>query len=384
MKNGSLQAKVGMLKKIIYSAKDSQGNDRHGYVDAHSNADALEQLAADGLSGVILHDDAAYAIARDDLLNVGEDERARLARFELKIRQRGSNVSDFLLLVVRTNKYLILTGLAVLVWGAVSGSVMAMSIGLVVALSMPALSLWNYRTVSAYDRLQRTCALGEWDQARRCIGILRPRMTQPEMAFDLDVREACMVARENGLQEALLIVEKWKDVFVSTSPGLYESRISVIYHVAGDYQGFLDTMREGCLQSVGSSSMLTDLALAEARLGDADKAAMLLARIRHEELPPHALPFVLWVQGLVACRRNEADAVGYLSAAVSSMLEFGENPAVWTSLAMCSGAYASALLASGDSEKAGLVVKDVWKILQHYADAPLLDQLAPVLPGDQD
>lgn len=368
------------MKKIIYSAKDSAGNAKHGFVEAQSNKEALAQLTGAGLSNIVLHDDAFMAFERDELANADKAELERIARFEVSVRNKGTYLQDFILEALRVNKYVVILGVLIAGWGIYDNNLSAITIGALIALSIPAISLWNYRTVSAYDKVLRTSSTGDWEDALKNIKFLRPKLTKPEMAFDLDVREACINTFTQPLPEILQSLEKWHVHFDKVSPGLYESRIAVVYHAAGDYRGFLEKMREGYMKSE-SPTMIVDLALAEARFGDPDKADLLLAKVVDEELPPHGIPFVSWAKGFVLKRRHDPAAVQYLGSAVSAMSDFSGNPAIWTSLALCTGSYAAALIDNNEVEKANVLVNNVWKILKLHGDGPLLNELSEVSPN---
>jgi hypothetical protein len=80
-------------------------------------------------------------------------------------------------------------------------------------------------------------------------------------------------------------------------------------------------------------------------------------------------------------RRGAPDAVRHLAAASRALSELGENPAVWSALAVCTGTYAAELLAQGKTQRARRIVGGVWQILQHEADAPLLAELSALAPG---
>lgn len=125
-----------------------------------------------------------------------------------------------------------------------------------------------------------------------------------------------------------------------------------------------------------SPTLIVDLAL-----GDVNKAEKLLACVRVEELPSHGLPLVDWIKGVVAKRKQDPHAPKHLEAAVSGMLQFGENPAIWTSLAVCVGCYAASLPEPDATEKAQSLLASVAKILKVHGDNPLLAELTEKYPN---
>ena len=362
------------MKKLLYSGIAHDKNIENGFVEAENNKEALRKLREKGLDGIRLYDDAVTAIQRNDLGRFGDNEIEKVAEFEIKLRNN-PGVITFLKQVLRANSLLIGIGVGVLCWAGYAESYIGFIMGLVFVLSMPIWSLWNYRHVKNYNRLQTTIALGQWNDALVLIDKLRNHMQLPEMAFDLAIWEACIVARKHTLDAGLKVVEEWRDVFEEDSPGLFESRIAVIHHSCGDYDGFLKNIREAHFKSPESSLLTLDLALAEARLGSADKASDLLTEVREEELPPHGIPFINWAKGVIAQKKNNLSAKEYLSKAVAEMLTYRENPVIWTSLALCVGVYAIELYNCNEEQKAGELVDKVWQVLKVHGDEYLLKEI---------
>lgn len=363
------------MKKILYKGIDSKGKEKSGFVEAENNSEVLSILKNKNIYNIILHNDEMTAFQRNDLEGLSEKELNRIAKFEINMRSN-PGVTTFLIEVLNANKYIIFFGVTMFVWGCISKSYVLIFSGGLAAISMPVLSLWNYRIVGNYNNLIRNCSLGQWAEAIINIKKLRPHLKQPEMAFDLDVREACIIAKTKSIKEALTLVEKWENNFHDLMPGMYESRVASIFHAAGDYSGYVGRMRDGYIKSLESPVMITDLALAEAQFGDVEKASSLLAKINIEELPIYGLAYIDWAKGVVAKRQGDSNAMNYLGSAVSKMLESKDIPAIWTGLALCSGAYAIVLNYNGEKEKARLLVNSVWDILKIHGDKPLLKEIS--------
>ena len=362
------------MKKLLYSGITYDINVENGFVEAENNKDALRKLREKDLNEIRLYDDVVTAIQRNNLDEFSSNEIKKVAEIEIKIRNN-PGVITFLKQVLRANSLLIGIGIGILCWGGYTESYIGFFIGLVFILSMPIWSLWNYRHVKNYDQLQRAIALGKWSEALVLIDKLRNYMQMPEMAFDLAIRKACIVARKHSLDDGFKIVEEWCDVFAANSPGLFESRIAVIYHLCSDYEGFLENIRKAYFKSPESSLLILDLALAETRLGSADKAIDLLAEVRDEDLPPHGIPFIYWCKEIIAQKKNDLSAKEYLSKAVNEMLVYRENPAIWTSLALCVGAYAIELYNCNEKQKSGELIDKVWQMLKIHGDDYLLKEI---------
>ena len=367
------------MKKLLYSARDADGKPCQAYVDAASNEEARRKLAALGLREVVLHDDAFIAGQRDELAALAPDELAKLAAFELGVRKHGSDTAGFLKQVLRRNRTALWIGLALTVWGLERGDFFLTAGGLLTLGTGPVISLWNYRQVGRYNRLLRQLAWGEWAAARASVAELKPHMSAPNHAFDLAIKEACIIARTRSLSEARAFIAPWAAKM--QAPGYFEARTAVIHLLSGDSAGFLAGMKAAHVLAWDSPTTRIDYALAEARFGDPAIAAELIASLSPEALPPMALPFLAWIRGLIAYRRKAPDAVEKLAEAVDAMAAGGDNPAFWITQALCVGAYAAALLAVGREAAARQAVEKVWPVLRQHGDAALLADLA-VLHSD--
>ncbi len=368
-----------ITRTILYSGVDRDNKPKNGYVEAENNREALQILKKEGVSDIRLHDDGLYASYRNELEDLSDKELERTAQFEIECRYN-LNIFGFLKEVLRKNIFILLAGAGVIAWGIYSNSTIIILVGILLMLSMPVFSLWNYRHVNNYNRLQIELAWGNWQEALRLIDKLRVHMKESEVAFDLDINEACIVARERSLEEALKIVDMWREVFSETSPSLYESRISSMYHYCGDYDGFVECMRSAYLKSPENSLVTLDMALAEARFGSVEKASALLEKVHKEELPRFALLAVSWVKGLVARTNKDLAAKDYLESAVLQISAYSKNPVMWKHIALCTGAYALALHDSDEKQKAEELLEKIWKVLKVHGDNILLKEIGEKFP----
>lgn len=366
------------MKKLLYSARDAAGKTCQGYVEAESNEAARKKLQTAGLCEIVLHDDVFTASERAELAGLSEQELAKLAAFELGSRSRGRDTWGFLKQVFRRNQNPLWIGGALVVWGLERGDGWMIASGGLTLGALPLISLWNYRRVGRYNRLLSELAWGEWAAAQASIAALRPHMQELTQAFDLAIKEASILARTHSLAEALAFIAPWQEEI--PTPGYFSARTAVLYLMVGDAAGYMAGMRTAYAQAGDSPTTRIDYALAEARFGDPQLAADLLAGMAPETIPPLGLPFVAWIRGLVARRRGEPEAVEKLAQAVDLMAASGDNPAFWVTQALCVGAYAAALLETGRLEAARQAVAQVWPVLQVHGDAALLADLAAIRP----
>lgn len=308
---------------------------------------------------------------------MSEDEISSSAEFEVAMRLKPS-FSAFILHVLKINQVVIIIGLCLTVWGLFEFNAYLIGFGLILGLSMPLLSIWNYRVVNAYDKLLRAFSCGRTAEALRQIEYLKPHMKQTEMAFDLDIRLASLNSTPDNIDEEIMKLEKWRSEFENTTPGMFESRVAGVYHHAGKYDEFVNLMRDAFFRSSQSSTLILDLVLAEARLGDLEKAEMLINKVKTEELPIHAEPFLNWAKGVIAFRKGTPNYEEKLAAAVTGFLNISESPAVWVSLAVCIGDYALYVRDDDSIRTAKELIKNVWDVLRYHGNnnhlALLLDK----------
>jgi hypothetical protein len=223
--------------------------------------------------------------------------------------------------------------------------------------------------------LLKAYSLGRWAQVEALIdklGSARKRSLQ--LDFDLDVRRACIRARQGQLAEALGGLESWRSR-LAEQRGLYEGRVAAVCASAEDRPGFLRLMGEAHAASGGEPARALDCALAQARFGDVQQAEDMLASVDNALLPPHAKGFVLWTRGVLALRKGESESEPLLAQATAEFLARGDQPAVWTSLAFCACDHAIALHRLGRRDQARLTLNSVLPILRAHADKPLMEML---------
>lgn len=369
------------MKKILYSGRSQDGRQRTGFVDAVSNNEAIAVLKKKGVVDITLHDDAFTALRRDDLENLSEKQIEMIANFEIKSRYNPDSMKMFLE-VVWGKSFWILLWAGYLVWMWYEESYILLTFGLALALVAPILFVLTGRHGKNYKKLQIACVFGQWEQALGLINKLRRHLKQPDMAFDLDIRQACIIAKKCTLNEALAFIEYWKNPMNEIFPGIFEARVAEIYYAGGEYGEFLNKMRAANAASPQSPTTRLDLALAEARFGNTKRTDELLKKLRIEEVPPIGLPYIDWAKGVAAKRNKNMKAATYLNSAISQMMQFNENPATWAALALCVGDLAAASNDCGNKEMAKDLVCKVWDILKVHCDSNLLMELEDIIPRD--
>lgn len=364
-----------MLKKILYSAVDDSGREIQSFIEARSNQEAYDILEYKGFSKIEFHDDALHiASERIELEDLTDTQNRAIAKFEIQSRRHQSFYS-FLLEVLRSNKWLIFTGLILVAWSIYNQSTVGIALGLLISLPFPAISIWNYKNVKRYNDFLAAFALGKCDKALTLLNHLKKSMTAPEMAFDLQIREACIRVKNTHVGGDILNqLQHWQDKFIASSPGLFESRLATVYFSAGDTVRFVELMRDAYAKSPNNASVILDLALAEARTGHYERAQTLLNHIDKALLPVHGRPFLHWVQGLIDANDQLPSADNQFSSAIAGFMEFNDNPAVWPSLAMNIADYANfEPHTKHDTKLKGL--QKAWPIICFHAEKSLIDSL---------
>jgi len=359
------------MAQLLYSAKTADGRDRQGFVEADSARAARDQLRAQGLRQVVLHQEVAISQDEASLQGLSAADKAELAKLHLHFRER-PGLLPLLQVVARKNRVWLVVD-ALLLAGGIWARSPALMLIAVALLALPfAPALWRYRHADRYQQLLKAHALGRWPEMVGLAGRLRSAIDLAEnLDFDLDVRIASVRARQGDLPGALEDLADWQPRLV-IHPGLYETRLAAVYAAGGDRAGFVQAMGQAQALSGDEPARVLDHALAQARFGDLARAEALMAGLDLSLLPPMAEGFVAWTQGLIAMRRGRPGALALLSRAVAVFLQRGGSPAVWTALAFCSCDQAMALHAAGQKAQAKATLKNVMPVLRAHADAPLL------------
>lgn len=372
------------MPKLLYSAAGADGKPTEGFVEAATVQEARQRLEGQGLTQVVLYSAPDYPVEESEVAGLGDKELRELARVRLALMMRPGLMPALLELVRRQYPWLGL-GAAVALYGAYAGSNGWLWTGVAAVLLPFAFLLWQWRHVGRHNQLLKAFAVGQWPEVRRLAKLLLTRRANTTaMNFEFVLRQAYCDARERTLQKALARVQPWREK-LADQPGLYELRIAVLYHAAGDWANFIAMHEAAVAPLPGDPSRALDLALAHARHGDVDRAAAVLAAIDKSLLPPWGAGFVHWTEGLVQFRRKQAQAGTTLGLAVAEFLKLAHQPTVWTALAFATADHAIALKDAGLVSEARQAMAPVWPIVKAHAHPAQLrlyetEGLAPAMP----
>jgi hypothetical protein len=250
--------------------------------------------------------------------------------------------------------------------------------GVLAAVAPFAATAWHFGHGDRHQRLQRCYAVGDWDAVRSLAKDLRAGAgLRPELEFDLDLRLACIYARDHSLPEALQRLEPWRKR-TATQPGAFEARVSLVHLMAGDTLGHVAQLARAHELNPQDPARAVEHALAQARFGSVGHAESLLAPTAVAALSPLVHAQRLWAGGLVQLRRREAAAQDALAQALAAWLALAAEPAAWAPLALCACDHAVALHEAGHHQAARERVAQVWPVLEVHATLPLLRMLEPM------
>jgi tetratricopeptide (TPR) repeat protein len=355
------------LPNILYKARNDAGDEVAGFVDANTAQDAVAQLKASGLADIELHESPGNAATRTDRATRNESQAEQLAAFELKVRER-PGLKTLLTEVARRARWYILAAAALVVaslawgraWPALAGAAV-----LAITFGVPA---WRHRYSRYFQRMLQALALGQWDEARHMLDRFAGKKHSEAITASIPFYDAQIRVRQGEpLERALARVEAVRGQF---PPGQFPARAASLHGAAKDYDGFIACMREAWELTPDDPSRRVDYALAHARLGDLAQAQELLDGVDMETLQVNGRPFVWWARGLVDLRNDKPSAEATLMQGVEGFLRIA-SPAAWTSLALCSGACALAMVRNGDRVGATTMLKRVWPVLKVHADTRL-------------
>lgn len=362
------------MPHLLYTAKQPDGRPARGFVEADGVASARRKLAEQGLQNIVFHQDASVSEDSAALARLSDAEVDDLARLKLQV-MREPGLKTVLLEVARRNRIGLLVDGLMLGWGLWTGNVLMVAIATTLAISPFALTAWRHRHADRYQAFLRAHALGDVARARQLAAQLRAVGSQARnLAFDLDVRLAGFQAREGQLDQALASLAPWRERMAGQMP-LFETRLASVHAAAGDRAGFVAAMARGHALASDDPSRTLDLALAEARFGDVDRAQTLLDRVDPALIPAHGAGFVLWARGMCLVRQGQPAGAATLGLAVAEFLKLGARVASWTALAFCVADHALALATAGRQDEAKRELGMVWPVLQAHADKTLMQML---------
>ena len=370
------------MAKLLYSATLADGTRTEGVVNAPSAVAAREQLERQGLQKVELRLEAAPVRETQSPPGVDPVQRQQLADFRQRLLSSPTLLAQWARQARRSRLWLAADA-ALVVYGLATGQPTWVAAGVLAAVAPFAATAWHFGHGDRHQRLQRCYAVGDWDAVRSLAKDLRAGAgLRPELEFDLDLRLACIYARDHSLPEALQRLEPWRKR-TATQPGAFEARVSLVHLMAGDTLGHVAQLARAHELNPQDPARAVEHALAQARFGSVGHAESLLAPTAVAALSPLVHAQRLWAGGLVQLRRREAAAQDALAQALAAWLALAAEPAAWAPLALCACDHAVALHEAGHHQAARERVAQVWPVLEVHATLPLLrmleaDDLLPV------
>jgi tetratricopeptide (TPR) repeat protein len=355
------------MPHILYKARNATGAEVTGYVDAATAQEAVATLKASGLADIELHESPGNAATRTDRGAMDAARAARLAAFELRVRAR-PGIRTLLVEVARRARWSLLAAVSLVVAGLVSHVAWPAVAGMLSLATIFGFPLWNHRHSRWFRRLLEALALGEWDEARRMLDRFVRKKHPDAVAAQIPFYDAQIRVRQGEPLDHVLA--RLEAVRPKLPADQFAARKASLHSAVKDYDGFIACMREAWEATPDDPSRRVDYALAHARLGDLAKAQELLAGIDMEALQVHGRPFVSWARGIVELRNDKPSAQATLTQGVEGFLQIA-SPAAWTSLALCAGACALAMVRNGDRAGARTMIGRVWPILKVHADTRL-------------
>ena len=260
-------------------------------------------------------------------------------------------------------------------WGYVEQSYIWASIGAITAFALPFFGLWNYRIARNFDTLVKSYSYGEWDKALQLAHRLKSESKVPNLRFYADSIIASHKAREGDLNGAIKILQSHQSD-LEQKPGMYQSKLASLYFSAGEYEKFCYHHKMAYEESK-QSAMLSDWLLAEVMVGDHKIVDQYIDQIAIEELPQYGVPYIDFIKGYALYKAGKlSEAKTHLENAQEGFLEYQENPAVWTILALSCAVYALALYDLGEIEEAKSQINDgVELIIKTHGDQHLIAEL---------
>jgi len=372
------------MTKVLYSALDVNNNQKYGYIDAISNTDALEQLKQKNYSTIFLYNDILLSTQRDDLKNFSDKELEENAKLEITMQFRPT-FKTFITATIQKYRWSIILGLIMGIsgifgfFGFEENDLLVITVGIVVSLLGPLIALLNYPLISSYMKLFHSFAYGSWDDTQSILAYFsrKDESTLPiELNFELNCMHAKLLAIHSRKEESLAIIQKKYEYIKNISPVRYSILLADIEYINGNYKQYLNRIQKLYLENSNNAMVTLELAFAEVRFGESEKANELLNNLNYKELVyTNGLPILNLVKGMITKKKDITQALIHFEDAVSKLLELRSNSIMLPLLAIASGQYSIALYDNGEKENAKIILHDIWDILKIHGDKYLHDEI---------
>ena len=368
------------MSMLSYRAVDANGRRVEDVIEAASTHAAIEKLQRAGLSRVELFEVPLKLAPQELGSQVDAPLSLDMVRLSAALARTGPGLAVVWRQVLRRARWWLVLGALLIALGLWQSNGFFSLSGVLMCVLPFALSGLSWRHASRYDRFLRAYAYGNREQMQRLSGVLRGAMKDLAMRFDLAVREAEFIAREQGLDVALAQVEPYREPLQARAPGVFAARTAFLHLAADDRSGFVRRMHEAWQCSGENPSRALDAALAEARCGDPEKARAMLDAIDSTKLEPIARILEHWLEGVLA-RHEGKDGREALSRALAGFSDHARLPAVWSSLAACTCDFALELARHGQPSTAQGLVNMIWPIATHHLDAATRAAIESTFPA---
>ena len=229
-------------------------------------------------------------------------------------------------------------------------------------------------------------AMGDANLVRECLSRLwqpAAHAKQQKILWDLAVREAQAWAMHGYLDEALTQLEYWRDTPEARTESHFEGRAAVVCLFARDIERARLHYQKSVAAAPEDITPRIDRALMEARFGPINIATQAFAEVR--PLMSNTQPGRNLVPGILACRKQQSEALELLTTSVDEFVGYAQNgAAAWSILSYCVGWWALALHQHGHTNFARKAVAAVAPILLNALHTDLVTELisAELVPGD--
>lgn len=350
------------VRPHLYVARDADGREVHGTVQAVGSSDALRQIGAQGLEQPRL---LSEPLGNDVGANQPLDPELAL----VAARAVQESVWLSMLRVLWANALLWAPPALLLGWSLYEGPPYGVGDWTVFAYAALALAamLVLVGPMFFYNQLLQARTVGSWGAARRWLWLLRRTALLGAPSRSQLCAEECKILAGSGDPGRALAL--WESTRDTQTPEQYWGGLIAIHDAAHEHPKMIAAQRE-FLRVAGARELATiDLALALARYQRAiGEAEDLLAKIPVDGLSELALAGHHMARGLIHAERGMHALAGrQFEAAIAHAGIFRSNPLTLGMLAELHGLLAWTLRRGGQAERAAELWRKVGPVLEGRA-----------------
>ncbi|MFZ6781218.1 hypothetical protein ACO0LD_30655 [Undibacterium sp. Ji83W] len=308
-----------------FTAKDHQSRTVTDRVEASSIEDAYDKLEKQGFRDIRVIDSKETAVNLD---NADSRLRLRLSADHALQLQKQSSLAVRLTMLYAHN-----AGIwgPLLVWWAIANAMrgsqsVAALIPVMLFVAHLIWFIWATTPLVLYDRALDAGTWRRWADMERTMRFIarwkswfKTPFPEHEIIFRLATAEAGQGRLEAALARAAVLKNDQ-----TLAPGFYEGRLASVYFAAGKFQEVAITQQAARKINPGAANTV-DLAVTLVRRLDNTKgAALLMAEIEDAKLSDLQQVIVLYCQGLIRLKNDEAkEALDLLTRAMELSKDFG-------------------------------------------------------------